>query len=154
MSTTRKRRFYDIVSATYGLGKVRACKELYESYTWRDIMCIVGDDDVDRKYMIERGEKFTWNYTASSVRRQIFLITFVNYVYNAEIHTNISHASQQQSVSILYAICAFRAEHFKNLWQVLEDADYGFKRNTDEQLIPIITDKEACTHLSSSRYEM
>ena len=76
-------------------------------------MCIVGDDDVDRKYMIERGEKFTWNYTASSVRRQIFLITFVNYVYNAEIHTNISHASQQQSVSILYAICAFRAEHLQ-----------------------------------------
>lgn len=79
-------------------------------------MCIVGDDDVDRKYMIERGEKFTWNYTASSVRRKIFLITIVNYVYNAEIHTNISHASKQQSISILYAICAFGAEHLQESW--------------------------------------
>ena len=48
----------DTVSATYGLGKLRAFKKLDESNSWRDIMTIVGNDDVDIEYMIEMGEQF------------------------------------------------------------------------------------------------
>ena len=48
----------DTVSATYGLGKLRAYKKLRESNVWREKLRIVGDDDVDREHMIEMGEKF------------------------------------------------------------------------------------------------
>ena len=48
----------DTVSVTYRTKKLRAYKKLHESDSWRDIMCIVGDEDVDREYMIEMGEKF------------------------------------------------------------------------------------------------
>ena len=36
----------DTVSASYGLGKLRAYKKLHESDSWRDIMRIAGDKDV------------------------------------------------------------------------------------------------------------
>ena len=36
----------DTVPASYGLGKLRAYKELHESDSWRDIMRITGDKDV------------------------------------------------------------------------------------------------------------
>ena len=36
----------DTVSASYGLGKLRAYKKLHESDPWRDIMRIAGDKDV------------------------------------------------------------------------------------------------------------
>ena len=48
----------DTVSATYGLGKPRAFKKLDESNSWKDIMNMVGNDDVDMEYIIEVGEKF------------------------------------------------------------------------------------------------
>ena len=40
----------DTVSATCGLGKLRAYKELHESNSWRDVVLIVGDADVDGEY--------------------------------------------------------------------------------------------------------
>ena len=48
----------DTVLATHGFGKLRAYKKLHESDSWRDIIRIVGDEDVDREYMIEMGKKF------------------------------------------------------------------------------------------------
>ena len=42
----------------YGLGKLRAYRKLHQSDSWTDIMRFVGDEDVDREYMIEMGEKF------------------------------------------------------------------------------------------------
>ena len=48
----------DTVSATYGLGKLRAYKKLCESDFWRDTMRKVGNDDVNIEHMVEMGEKF------------------------------------------------------------------------------------------------
>ena len=48
----------DTVLATHGLGKQRAYKKLHGSDSWRDIIRVVGNEDVDREYMIEMGEKF------------------------------------------------------------------------------------------------
>ena len=45
------------ISGTYGLGKLRAYKKIHESDSWRDIVHIVCDEDVDREYMIEIGGK-------------------------------------------------------------------------------------------------
>ena len=43
---------------TYGLGKLGAYKKLHESNSWRYIVLVVGDEGVDREYMITMGEKF------------------------------------------------------------------------------------------------
>ena len=67
----------DTVLATHGFGKLRAYKKLHESDSWRDIIRIVGDEDVDREYMIEMGKNSTFNCTASLVKRQIRWIIFV-----------------------------------------------------------------------------
>ena len=47
----------DTVLMTCALGKLRAYKKLDESNSWRVIMRIVGDDDVDREYIIEMGRR-------------------------------------------------------------------------------------------------
>ena len=46
----------DTVSATYGLGKLRAFKKLNES-TWKDIIHTVGNEDADLELVKELREK-------------------------------------------------------------------------------------------------
>ena len=47
----------DTVSATYGIGKLRAYKQLNDS-SWKEAMHIVGKDEVDLEEIINLGEKF------------------------------------------------------------------------------------------------
>ena len=48
----------DTVSARYGQSKLTTYKKLHESNSWRDVMHIVDDGDVNREYILEMGEKF------------------------------------------------------------------------------------------------
>ena len=75
----------DTVSGTYELGKLRAYKKLHESDSWRYIMCIIGDKDVDREY-IEMGKKFYMELYRKIGKKADSL---------TEIYTNLSHTSQQ-----------------------------------------------------------
>ena len=130
----------DTVSASYGLGKLRAYKKLHESDSWRDIMRIAGDKDVVESIWLRLEKNSTWNCTATLIRRQTRLIIFMILVYNTEIH--ISRMPPTSTAFRFHMLHAhLEVKTCKNLEKRLEGEDHGFQRNADGQLIPIITDK-------------
>ena len=139
----------DTVSATYGLGKLRAYKKLHESDSWRDIMCIVGDEDVDRVYMIELGEKFNMELYGKLGKKADSLDHLREIMYTIPRYIPISRMSPTSRAFRFHMLRArLEGNTCKNLEQRLEEEDHGFQRNADGQLIPIITDKSrASTYL-------
>ena len=131
----------DTVSATRGLGKLRTYKKLHESNSWRD-MHLVGDDDVDREYMIEMGEKFYKELYGKHGKKADSLDHLHETMYKIPKYIPISRIPHIRSAFQFHMLHThLEANTCKNLEQRLEEEDHGFVRNADEQLIPVITNK-------------
>ena len=111
----------DTVSVTYRTKKLRAYKKLHESDSWRDIMCIVGDEDVDREYMIEMGEKFYMELYGKLGKKADFLNHLREIMYTVPRYIPISRISPTSRVFRFQMVRAnLEVNTCKNLEQRLE----------------------------------
>ena len=143
----------DTVSASYGLGKLRAYKKLHESDPWRDIMRIAGDKDVVESIWLRLEKNSTWNCTATSIRRQTRLIIFMILCIQYR-DTYLSHASHQYGISIPYATCTFRGENLQESWEKVRRRRSWFPKECRWTADSDNNRQAFCTHLPSSKYEM
>lgn len=106
-------------------------------------MCIVGDDDVNREYVILIGEIFYMEVYSNLGKKTDSLDHLCKLIYTKPKYISIFAClplvGRFNSICYLYA--HLEVNICKNLEQSLEEEDYGFERNTDGQLIQIITDK-------------
>ena len=119
----------DTVSSTYGPGKLRAYKKLNELNSWRDIKHIVGDDGVDREYMIEMREIFYMELYCKLGKRQICLITIGLTVFQTKLMIVFKRRKNLQEITGGHAVkqgkCFEKnlreyasAFHWNKLWNI------------------------------------
>ena len=105
----------------YGLGKLRAYRKLHQSDSWTDIMRFVGDEDVDREYMIEMGEKFYMELYGKLGKKADFLNHLREIMYTIPRYIPISRISPTSRVFRFQMVRAnLEVNTCKNLEQRLE----------------------------------
>ena len=128
----------DTVSATYGLGKLRGYKKLHESDSWRDIMRIVGEEDVDREYMIDMGEKFYKELYGKLGKKADSLDHLREIMHTIPRYIPIFRMYPTSTKFQFHMLRAdLEVNTCKNLEKKLEGEDHGFQRNADRQMISL-----------------
>ena len=132
----------DTVSATYGIGKLKAFKKLQESSQWRNELKIVGNEDADIEEMINIGERFYLELYGTLGRKADYLDNLREIMYTAPKYIPISRMPPTTRAFRFHMLRAhLETNTYKNLEQRLKPEDHGFERNADGKIIPILTDK-------------
>ena len=106
----------DTVSATYGLVKLRAYKKLLESNSWKDIMHIVGDEDVDKKYKIKIGSKLYMELYGKLGKKAYLFDHLREIMYTLQKYIPVFRMPPTSRVFQSYTTCAFRGKHLQDSW--------------------------------------
>ena len=122
----------DTVSATYGLVKLRAYKKLLESKSWKDIMHIVGDEDVDKKYKIKIGSKLYMELYGKLGKKAYLLDHLREIMYTLQKYIPVFRMPPTSRVFQSYTLRAhLEVNTCKILGQRLEEEDHGSERNIE-----------------------
>ena len=131
----------DTVSATYGLGKLRAYKKLCESEFWRKAMLTVGNDDAEVEQIVRMGEKFYMELYGKLGKKTDSLDHLREVMYMMPKYIPISRMPPTSRAFRFHMLRThLEVNTIKNLGQRLREEDNGYERNSEGQLIPIITD--------------
>ena len=122
----------DTVSATYGLVKLRAYKKLLESNSWKDIMHIVGDEDVDKKYKIKIGSKLYMELYGKLGKKAYLFDHLREIMYTLQKYIPVFRMPPTSRVFQSYTLRAhLEVNTCKILGQRLEEEDHGSERNIE-----------------------
>ena len=100
-------------SATYALEKLRAYKRLHDLNSLIDNLHIVGNNNMDRNYVIEMGEKFHIELYDKLGKMADFHYHLCGIMYTIPKYIPIARISLQQCILIPYFMCIFRGEHLQ-----------------------------------------
>ena len=130
----------DTVSATYGVGKLKAYKKLGES-SWKN-MNIVGNADANLEDIIELGETFFMEMYGKLSSKASSLSHLREIMYTLPRYIQISRMPPtSRSFRFHMLRTHLQVNTWKNLSETLNAEDYGFVKTADGYLVPIITDK-------------
>ena len=131
----------DTVSATYGIGKLRAYKVLKDS-SWKVVMNNVGKDNADIEEVIELGEKFFMKLYGKLSSKAESLDHLREIMYTLPKYIPISRMPPTSRAFRFHMLRThLEVNTLMNLSQSLDPEKFGFQKDKDGQLIPIITDK-------------
>ena len=131
----------DTVSATYGLGKLRVYNLLKKS-SWKNKMHVVGNDSVDIEEIVELGEKFYLEVYGKLGLKAESLDHLREIMYMLPKYIPISRMPPTSRAFRFHMLRAhLEVNSSINLSQTLDPEMYGFYRDAEGLLMPIITDK-------------
>ena len=145
----------DTVSATYGLGKLRAFKKLHGSREWRKALLIVGDENADMEQVVNLGEKFYLELYGGLGKKAVSLNNLREIMYTAPKYIPISRMPPTTNAFRYHMLRAhLKTNTCKNLVKRLNEEEHGFRRNSDGHFIPIITDMRPAPSYLLKKNEM
>ena len=132
----------DTVSATFGMGKLKAFNKFKESSNWRSAIKMLCDDiEIDR--MVELGEKFYINLYGKVAAKAKSLDQVREIMYNLPKYIPITRMPPTSRAFYFHMLRVYlQINTWKHLRQLLEFDKFGFFKDENGNITAIITDKE------------
>ena len=131
------------LSATFGMGKLKAFNKLKESSHWRNEMKMISDDDIEIDAMVSLGEKFYIHMYGKVVVKAKSLDQVREIMYSLPKYIPITRMPPTSRAFYFHMLRVYlQINTWKHLRQLREIEKFGFGRDENGNITAIITDKE------------